>query len=92
MESIFDVYDLVESKVEDPEMLAKLYCEDIATVNKYLDVLKQNEDLKISHKLTKKSIKKLKQEFWALKNCPCKAKALTSKRKVTETSLAINQP
>ena len=90
MESIFDVYDLVESKVEDPEMLAKLYCEDIATVNKYLDVLKQNEDLKISHKLTKKSIKKLKQEFWALKNCPCKA--LKSKRKVTDTSSAINQP
>lgn len=70
MESIFDFYDFVESKVEDPEMLAKLYCEDIAVVYKYLDVLKQIEDLKIGQKLTKKAIKKLKQEFWALKNCP----------------------
>ena len=73
MESIFDLCDLVEVKVEDPELLAKLYCEDIAIVNKYLDVLKQNEDLKIRHKLTKKAIKMLKKELWVFKNCPCKS-------------------
>ena len=89
MESIFDVYDLVELKVEDPEMIAKLYCEDIAIVNTYLDVLKQNEDLKISLKLKKKAIKKLKQELWALRNCPCKA--LPRKRKVIDNNSTVNQ-
>ena len=69
MESIFDLCDLVEVKVEDPETLAKIYCEDIEVVKKYLDVLKEIEELKINYKLTKKAIKILKLERWSLKNC-----------------------
>ena len=32
MDSIFNLSDLVEVKVEDAEMLAKIYCEDIEAV------------------------------------------------------------
>ena len=72
MESIFNLCDLVEVKDEDPEMLAKIYCEDIEVVKKYLDMLKEIEELKIYYKLTKKAIKILKLERWSLKNCSCK--------------------
>ena len=72
MESIFNLCDLVEVKVEDPEMLAKIYCEDNNVVHKYLDVLKENKELKVDYKLTKKAIKILKQERLGLKNCSCK--------------------
>ena len=72
MESIFNLCDLVEVKVEDPEMLAKIYCEDIEVVKKYLNVLKEIKELKINYKLTKKAIKILKLERWSLKSCSCK--------------------
>ena len=72
MESIFNLCDLVEVKVEDSEMLAKIHCEDIEVVKKYLDVSKEIKELKVDYKLTKKAIKILKQERLGLKNCLCK--------------------
>ena len=69
MESMFNLCNLVESKVEDPEMLSKIYSEDIEVVKKYLDVSKEIDELKINYKLTKKAIKILKLERWSLKNC-----------------------
>ena len=72
MESMFNLCNLVESKVEDPEMLSKIYSEDIEVVKKYLDVSKEIDELKINYKLTKKAIKILKLGRWSLKNCSCK--------------------
>ena len=48
--------------------------EDIEDIRKLLELTRQNEELKINHKLEKKHIKKLKKEYFELKqsNLHCK--------------------
>ena len=48
--------------------------ETIEDIRKYFELTKQNEELKINHKLEKRQIKKLKKEYFELKqsNLHCK--------------------
>ena len=58
----------------DPLDLVKFYGEDLEDVKKLLEMTKQNEELKISQKLSKRNLKRLKKEYFDLKqsNLHCK--------------------
>ena len=51
----------------DPLDLAKFYGEDLEDVKKLLELTKQNEELKINKKLAKRNLKRLKKEYFYLK-------------------------
>ena len=62
----------------DPQDLAKLYDEDIGLIKEYLELEKHNEELKIHHKLVKRNIKRLKKEYFDLKQSNLHCKKLES--------------